>query len=172
MDALLAFSRSGRDELHKTRVVMRHLAREIYAELAAAAPELQCTVEIGDLPDVYADPAMMRVILINLLNNACKFTPPGQKPQVELAGYAGAHEVTLFVRDRGIGFDMRYADKLFKVFERLHPEECYGGHGVGLAIVARMVRRHGGRVWAQGALGKGATFYFSLPDDRKSRQDA
>jgi signal transduction histidine kinase len=164
MDALLAFSRSGRDDISKTRVVMRELVQEVYAELVAASPELRCAVKIGDLPDVHADPAMMRFIVINLLNNACKFVKPGEKPRVEVAGYSGEREVTYFVRDGGIGFDMRYADKLFKVFERLHPGEDYAGHGVGLAIVARMVRRHGGRVWAQGATGKGATFYFSLPD--------
>ena len=172
MDALLAFSKSGRDDIHKARIVMRELVREVYTELVVAKPELQCTVEIGYLPDVHADPAMMRVILINLLNNACKFAQPGKKPRVEIAGYSGEHEVTFLIRDHGIGFDMRYADKLFKVFERLHSGDHYGGHGVGLAIVARMVRRHGGRVWAQAASGKGATFYFSLPDERKSREDA
>ena len=91
--------------------------------------------------------------------------PPGRNaaPQVEVGGSASEAETTYFVRDDGVGFDMRFADKLFKVFERLHPAQQYEGQGVGLAIVARMVRRHGGRVWAQGAVGKGATFYVSLP---------
>ena len=109
---------------------------------------------------------MMRFVFMNLIGNAFKFVRPGESPQVEVGGHATETEVTYFVRDQGIGFDMRYADKLFKLFERLHAGEDHEGHGVGLAIVARMVRRHGGRVWAQGAMNKGATFHFSLPTER------
>ncbi len=163
MDALLAFSRSGRDEIHRTTLDMRRVMNEVAAEMKAASPDLACSFEIGELPPVHADPVMMRFIVTNLLHNACKFVRKGEQPHVEVGGYVTDGEVTYFVRDHGVGFDMKYADKLFKVFERLHSGEDYGGHGVGLAIVARMVRRHGGRVWAQGAPDKGATFYFSLP---------
>jgi signal transduction histidine kinase len=162
MDALLAYSRSGRAELHKVPLDMRRLAHEVCEELTSSYPALGCAVKIGDLPDAYADESMMRFVLSNLISNACKFAKD-QEPRVEIGGNPGAGEMIYFVRDDGIGFDMRFADKLFKVFERLHPSDRYQGHGVGLAIVARMVRRHGGRVWAQGAVDKGATFYFTLP---------
>jgi light-regulated signal transduction histidine kinase (bacteriophytochrome) len=105
----------------------------------------------------------VRFVFANLIGNACKFTHPNAEPSVEVGGSREGDEVVYFVRDHGIGFDMRFADKLFKVFERLHVAQDYPGHGVGLAIVARLVRRHGGRVWAQGAVEKGATFYFALP---------
>jgi light-regulated signal transduction histidine kinase (bacteriophytochrome) len=161
MDALLAYSRSGRTELRKVPLDMRRLVREVLGEIGR--PELTCNVKVGDLPDAVADENMMRFIWSNLISNACKFALPGGQPQVEISGSVAAGEVTYAVRDGGIGFDMRYADKLFKVFERLHPSGDYEGHGVGLAIVARMVRRHGGRVWAHGAVGKGATFFFTVP---------
>ena len=107
---------------------------------------------------------MMRLVFTNLISNALKFSRKGEPPQVEVGGYAQADEIVYFVRDQGVGFDMRYADKLFGVFERLHSSEEFEGHGIGLAIVSRMVRRHGGRIWAQGAVGKGATFLFTLPN--------
>jgi len=163
MDALLAYSRSGRMELQKTRLEMRRLVEDVCDELSASAPHLKCAIRIGELPDAFADESMIRCVFSNLIGNACKFTEGGAAPRVEVGGSAEGNEVIYFVRDEGVGFDMRFADKLFKVFERLHPSDQYEGHGVGLAIVARMVRRNGGRVWAQAAVGKGATFYFSLP---------
>lgn len=162
MDALLAFSRSGRAELSKSQLDMRRLVQEVYDEMVAASPQLAGCVKIGDLPPAYADENMMRAAFANLLGNACKFARDGEEPRVEVGGSAAPDEVTYWVRDEGVGFDMRYADKLFQVFERLHPSDQHAGHGVGLAIVARMVRRHGGRVWAQAAPGKGATFYFTV----------
>jgi signal transduction histidine kinase len=162
MDALLAYSRSGRTELHKTHLEMQKLAQEVCDELTANAPNLGCAMKVGDLPAAFADENMMRFVFANLIGNACKFARRGEAPHVEVGGHFGANEVVYFVRDEGIGFDMRFAEKLFRVFERLHAAEGYEGHGVGLAIVARMVRRHGGRVWAQGAAGKGATFYFTV----------
>jgi light-regulated signal transduction histidine kinase (bacteriophytochrome) len=163
MDALLAYSRSGRTELRKTNLEMRRLVQEVCDELVAVSPELAGAVKIGDLPDAYADENMMRFIFTNLISNSCKFALPGELPRVEVDGSPSASELAYSVRDEGIGFDMRFVDKLFKVFERLHAADEYEGHGVGLAIVARMVRRHGGRVWANGALGKGATFSFTVP---------
>ena len=162
MDALLAFSRSGRIEIHKIHLDMKRVANEVVEEVTNQTPELKCAVTVGELPSVYADENMMRIVFTNLLRNACKFAQKGEGPQVEIGGECGSDEMIYFVRDRGVGFDMRYADKLFTVFQRLHAAEGYEGHGVGLAIVARMVRRHGGRCWAQGAVGKGATFYFTV----------
>jgi signal transduction histidine kinase len=162
MDALLAYSRSGRTALHKTQLDMQRLAQDVADELAANAPHLACAVKVGDLPPAHADENMMRFVFANLIGNACKFARCGEAPRVEVGGHVAANEGVYYVRDEGIGFDMRFAEKLFRVFERLHAAEGYEGHGVGLAIVARMVRRHGGRVWAQGAVGKGATFYFTV----------
>jgi signal transduction histidine kinase len=162
MDALLAFSRSGRTELRKVHLDMKRVVKEVADELTASFPELKCAVTVGDLPAAFADENMMRFIFTNLIGNACKFASQGEAPRVEVGGEPGSNETIYFVRDHGIGFDMRYAEKLFKVFERLHASEGFEGHGVGLAIVARMVRRHGGRYWAQGAVGKGATFYFTV----------
>lgn len=162
MDALLAYSRSGRTELRKAHLDMRSLVQDVYNEIVIASPGIRCEIKIGELPDAYADEDMMRFVFTNLIGNACKFIRPDDTASIEVGGSLGSNEVMYFVRDEGIGFDMRFADKLFKVFERLHPGERYSGHGVGLAIVARMVRRHGGRVWAQGAVGKGATFYFTV----------
>lgn len=163
MDALLAYSRSGRSELHKAPLDVARIVREVTAELRAVTPSPSLDLKIGALPDVVADESMLRFIFTNLISNACKFTRAGEAPHIEIAGSVAGEEVTYSVRDEGVGFDMRYADKLFRVFERLHSADAYPGHGVGLAIVARMVRRHGGRVWAQGAVGKGATFYFTIP---------
>ena len=162
MDALLAFSRSGRTELRKAHLDMKRVVKEVSDELTANLPDLKCAVTVGDLPTAFADENMMRFIFANLISNACKFAQKGEAPRVEVGGDQSSNETIYFVRDHGIGFDMRFADKLFKVFERLHVGEGFEGHGVGLAIVARMVRRHGGRYWAQGAVGKGATFYFTV----------
>jgi signal transduction histidine kinase len=162
MDALLAFSRSGRTELQKTHLDMHRVAQEVLDDLTVNYPDLKCTVSVGELPSAFADESMMRFVFANLIGNACKFTRKGEAPQVEIGGNLGSNEIVYFVRDNGIGFDMRFAEKLFKVFERLHASADYEGSGVGLAIVARMVRRHGGRCWAQGAVGKGATFYFTV----------
>lgn len=162
MDALLAYSRSGRAELQIVHLDVQRLVREVCEELEASFPELRCAVKLDDLPSVFADESMMRFIFFNLISNACKFAGKGESPQIEVGGNSASNEAVFFVRDHGIGFDMRYQDKLFKVFERLHASDGYEGHGVGLAIVARMARRHGGRVWAQGAVGKGATFYFTV----------
>jgi light-regulated signal transduction histidine kinase (bacteriophytochrome) len=141
---------------------MTRVVGEVCDELAANLPHLRSAVKVGTLPDAFADENMMRFIFANLISNACKFARKGETPEVEIGANPGSSEIVYFVRDNGIGFDMRFAEKLFKVFERLHASDGYEGHGVGLAIVARMVRRHGGRYWAQGAVGRGATFYFTV----------
>lgn len=163
MDALLAYSRSGRSELHKKPLDVSRIVQQVVNELSATTPSLTCAIKVGGLPGAVADESMMRFIFTNLISNACKFAREGEAPSVEVGGSMAGNEATYYVRDEGVGFDMRFSEKLFRVFERLHSADSYPGHGVGLAIVARMVRRHGGRVWAQGAVGKGATFYFTVP---------
>ncbi len=163
MDGLLAFSRSGREEIRKTRVDVNQLVEGLRDEKLAARGADSCIFQIGELPPAYADPSMLRFIFDNLISNACKFVRAGELPRVEVGGRVEGGDVVFFVRDEGIGFDMRFAEKLFGVFERLHPRDEYEGHGVGLAIVARLVRRHGGHAWAEGAPGKGATFFIRLP---------
>jgi len=158
MDALLEFSHSGREEIHKSSVDMRRLVENVCDNLIGTRGSL----EIADLPDAYADSEMMRRVFTNLISNAWKFVETGAAPSIAIGGERTAQELVYFVRDQGIGFDMRSCDRLFNEFERLH-ESAFEGHGIGLAIVARLVRRHGGRVWAHGEKGKGATFLFSLP---------
>lgn len=163
MDALLSYSHSGRTELRRIHLQVKRLVGELCEEAIAARREEIVDVKIGDLPDVHADESMLRFIFANLISNACKFVKPGETASLEIGGHSEATETVYFVRDSGIGFDPRFEQKLFKAFERLHRTGQFEGHGVGLAIAARMVRRHGGRIWAQGAPEKGATFYFSIP---------
>ena len=164
MNGLLAFSQSGREQLRKCDIDMRELVEGVRDDLDGERQSDSDVIEIGALPHAFADPSMMRRVLMNLISNALKFAAPGTPAKVEVGGYEEGREIVFFVRDQGVGFDARYAQKLFGVFERLHSSDEFEGHGVGLAIVSRLIRRHGGRVWAKGAVGKGAQFFFSLPN--------
>jgi len=162
IDDLLAFSRMGRAEFMRKRVDLSRLVRELRSELG---PPGQVDWQVNGLPEVSGDPAMLRVVLSNLLSNAVKYTRTRARPRIEIGAQPGeAAETVIFVRDNGVGFDMRYADKLFGVFQRLHGSDEFEGTGIGLATVRRIVHRHGGRTWAEGTPDGGATFYFSLPD--------
>jgi light-regulated signal transduction histidine kinase (bacteriophytochrome) len=163
VDDLLAFSRTGRVELRRVEIDMRSLVREAIAEAERAEPGREVVWTIGDLPDVLADPQMLRLVLANLLSNAVKYTRGRAPARIELRAEDRGGELVFSVRDNGAGFDMLYADKLFGVFQRLHGAAEFEGTGIGLASVRRIVARHGGRTWAEGAVGQGATFYFSLP---------
>ncbi len=162
IDDLLSFSRLGRQAMNIQRVEMAGLARQALAELRAEQAGGRVEVSIGDMPAGQGDPALLRQVLVNLLSNALKFTRRREAAQIEVGCRTEEGEPVWFVRDNGVGFDMRYGDKLFSVFQRLHRPEEYEGTGVGLAIVQRIIHRHGGRVWAEAEVDKGATFYFTL----------
>lgn len=164
IDDLLSFSRSGRFEMLKTQVDLGDLVEEVIREFEPDTQERSINWQLGLLPVVSADRAMLRVVLVNLISNALKFTQPRTQAEIEI-GCLLDHETEtiVFVRDNGVGFDMQYAGKLFGVFERLHGVDEFKGTGIGLANVRRVVSRHGGRTWAEGKVQGGATFYFSLP---------
>jgi PAS domain S-box-containing protein len=163
IDDLLAFSRIGRAETHKTMVSLQQLVEEALTEVRRDAGERHIVWSVGQLPACYGDRSMLRLVLVNLISNAVKFTRTRSQAEIEI-GCKNQEEdqVIVFIRDNGVGFDMKYMNKLFGVFQRLHPVEAFEGTGIGLATVQRIVHRHGGKVWAEGLVDKGATFYFSI----------
>jgi light-regulated signal transduction histidine kinase (bacteriophytochrome) len=163
IDDLLAFSRLSRQPLQTQPVVPAVLVSHVLDELQADRDGRQVECLIGELPPCQADPALLKQVYINLLSNALKFTQPRADARVEVGAYADQGQCVYYVKDNGVGFDMQYVAKLFGVFQRLHRAEEFEGTGVGLAIVQRIIHRHGGRVWAEAAVGQGATFYFTLP---------
>jgi chemotaxis family two-component system sensor kinase Cph1 len=164
VDNLLSFSQMGRTSLKPRRVDMRQMANEVRQKLAMDVGDRRITWRIGDLPTAVADPVMIRLVFENLMSNAVKYSRPRDHARIEIGASRADGETVFFVRDNGVGFDMTYVGKLFGVFQRLHRMEEFEGTGIGLANVRRIVERHGGRAWAEGALDQGATFYFSLPD--------
>lgn len=164
IDDLLSFSRASKVELSPKRIDTNDLVAEVRAELEAQNHGHPVAWETGDLPDMQGDPAMMRLVWVNLLSNAVKYSSKNPQPRITLAfGPVGDEPAVFSVRDNGAGFDMRYADKLFGVFQRLHSNQEYEGTGIGLAMVRRILERHGGRIWAKSAPGEGACFYFVVP---------
>ncbi len=168
IDDLLAFSRLSRASLTKRPVNTEGLVRGALAELAAQREGRLVDLRIGDLPECSGDDALLKQVWINLLSNALKYTRKREQAVIEIGCVKTNGTDTFFVRDNGTGFDVRYADKLFGVFQRFHRAEDYEGTGVGLAIVQRVVHRHGGRVWAEAVVDRGATFYFTLETDARS----
>jgi len=163
IDDILAFSRMGRLGMSVSETDMEGLVREVFEELKAGLAGRELALTVNALPLCHGDPAMLRQVWQNLLGNAIKFTRPKALALVEVGGYTEGADMIYYVKDNGAGFDMQYADKLFGVFQRLHGIEEFDGTGIGLAIVKRIITRHGGRVWAEGKVDEGATFYFSLP---------
>ena len=164
IDDLLSFSRIGRAETQKTPVNLDLLVKEALSEIQQETNGRDIVWRIDKLPFCYGDRSMLRLVLVNLLSNAVKFTRPRSQAEIEVGCADGnADEVVIFVKDNGAGFDMKYVDKLFGVFQRLHHVDAFEGTGIGLATVQRIIHRHGGKVRAEGVIDKGATFYFSVP---------
>ncbi|MGE3966907.1 MAG: ATP-binding protein, partial [Dongiaceae bacterium] len=162
IDDLLKLARVTRAELEVGRTDLSATAASVVGELRRAAPERAVEVSIAPGLSVDGDPMLLGVVLENLLSNAWKFTGKAANPRIEFGRIEQDGEPVYFVRDNGAGFDMAYADKLFGAFQRLHDNKDYPGTGIGLATVQRIIRKHGGRIWAEAAVGRGATFYFTF----------
>jgi light-regulated signal transduction histidine kinase (bacteriophytochrome) len=163
IDDLLAFSRTGRSELRLVPVSLQAIVEEAVRDLKQDAEGRDVRWEIAPLPEVEGDPAMLRQVFVNLLSNALKYTRTREKATIEIGVREDPDEHIVYVRDNGVGFDNAYAHKLFGVFQRLHAVHDFEGTGIGLAIVRRVIARHGGRAWAEGEVDKGATFFVTLP---------
>jgi two-component system, sensor histidine kinase and response regulator len=166
IEDLLRFCRLSRTAPNRHRIDLNAVARRVVNELQAADPQRHIDVRIDPLPDCQGDPGLIEQVMTNLLSNAFKFTKDRSDARVEIGTYREQDEQVYFVRDNGAGFNMQYADKLFGVFQRLHSQDQFPGTGVGLSIVKRILERHGGRIWADGAPGRGATFLFVVGQER------
>ncbi len=164
IDDMLKFSRTGRVELTFFEIDMESMARTVFDELRTFSGDSQVQLEIEPLPPARGDSAMMRQVFVNLLSNAIKFSRPQETSIIRVGAMVKDAETIYFVRDNGVGFNMQYADKLFGVFQRLHSMNEFEGTGIGLAIVKRIITRHGGRVWAESKINEGATIFFALPN--------
>jgi len=163
IDDLIAFSRLGKREIVRREVDMKALAEACVSELLLTWPEDKFSVITGDPPQCRGDVDLIKQVWMNLIGNALKYSSKNAESRIEIGSTNDVTGAIYFVRDNGAGFDMKYADKLFKVFQRLHSQEEFEGTGVGLALVKRIIDKHKGRIWAESAPGNGAAFYFSLP---------
>jgi PAS domain S-box-containing protein len=167
IDDLLAFSRAGRGQMQSAEIDLSALARTVFEECAAGAAERKIRLHLNPLLPARGDPSLIRQVLANLLSNAIKYTSLRGEAEVELGSRVEGKENVYWVKDNGVGFDPKYTHKLFGIFQRLHTDEEFKGTGVGLALVQRIVLRHGGRVWAESKLNEGAVFYFTLPNEKE-----
>ncbi len=167
---LLGFSRLGRQTMTVSTVNMDELARFVAEEQRGSEPARNIQIEILPLPEALGDRLLLHQVFVNLLSNALKYTQRKPSAMIEVGCNTEGSQNRYYVKDNGAGFDMRFVDKLFGVFQRLHHADEFEGTGIGLALVQRMIHRHGGRVWAEGTVGEGATFYFTLPkeDNKKT----
>ena len=163
IDDILSFSHLGRIEMNVLDIDMEKLARSVVNELKPTVNDRNVELIIDTLPPSQGDKAMIREVMVNLINNAIKFTRPRTAARIEIGGRADNSENSYFVRDNGVGFDMNYQNKLFGVFQRLHSQDEFEGTGIGLALVKQVITRHGGRVWAEGKVDEGAVIHFTLP---------
>jgi len=173
IDNLIALSRFEHQEVKPSDVDMGEIANAVFEEIRSISPDIpqdSLQFKLEPLPPSYGDPVMIRQVFFNLLSNAIKFSRPKQIGVVELGCMTGENQNTYYIKDNGVGFDMQHASKLFGVFQRLHTSHEFQGTGIGLAIVQRIIHRQGGKVWAEAEVGKGATFYFTLPKGRSTIQ--
>jgi len=169
IDDLLQFSRTGRAEMKKTNSDMNEIVQEVFTSLSQDNPNRIINWTINELPLIFCDRAMLKLVWMNLMSNAVKFTRTREISKIEIGVLEDENEYTFFVRDNGVGFDMQYSQKLFGVFQRFHSMEEFEGTGIGLANVRRIILRHEGRTWAEAEPDKGATFYFTLPKHNKEK---
>ena len=162
IDDLLAFSKLGRKEVQKAKINTREIVDRILGEISHAIQH-KAVIKINELPLSYADQSLIYQVWVNLLSNAIKYSEKKENPEIEIGAMDNEHDTTFFVKDNGAGFDMKYVDKLFGVFQRLHSVSEFEGTGIGLAIVQRIIIKHGGRIWAEGKVNDGAIFYLTLP---------
>jgi PAS domain S-box-containing protein len=163
IDDLLSLSRLNRADLHFTRINMQHLAKVVFAEIVAPEENKRINFRFEHIQPALGDPVLMRQVLINLIGNAVKFSSQVKMSEIVLTSENKSEVVEYCISDNGAGFDMKYSEKLYGAFQRLHSVKEFDGTGIGLAIVQRIIHRHGGQVWAKGEVGKGASFFFSLP---------
>jgi light-regulated signal transduction histidine kinase (bacteriophytochrome) len=163
IDDILALSKMGRSEMNIAAINMKEMAAAVFAELATPEARQRIEFTLGTLLPAKGDPPLIHQVWVNLLENAIKFSSKEEQAIVAVESTQSENEAIYSIRDNGAGFDMEFADELFSAFKRLHTNREFEGTGVGLAIVQRIIHRHGGRVWAEGEVGEGATFYFSLP---------
>jgi two-component system sensor kinase len=171
VDALSVLSRLGRQEMHNAEVHMDRLAQSVFDELAGKAAGRSISFTLGEMPVSYCDGRLMREVYLRLFENAFKFTSFRDRAVIEAGGNISGSELVYYVKDNGAGFETQYAHKLFRLFQRLHGPGEYAGAGTGLAAVKLIIRRHHGRVWAEGAPGAGAAFYFTLPAGHLTERD-
>jgi light-regulated signal transduction histidine kinase (bacteriophytochrome) len=163
IDDLLSFSRIGRSEVKRGILDMKSLVNSVINEIYGEKLKDRANLKLGKLSKAYGDSNLIKIVWTNLISNAIKYSSKESSSEIVISSRQEDNTVTYSVKDNGVGFDMQYVHKLFGVFQRLHSEKDFEGNGVGLAIVQRIILKHGGKVWAEGEVGKGATFYFSLP---------
>lgn len=163
IEDLLDFSRVGRYQLSAITLDIGAMIRDVWEELKGANPDRLLTLKLAEIPPCQGDRVLIKQVFVNVLSNAVKFTKGRAEARIEAGGHNEDGKTVYYIRDNGAGFDMQYHDKIFGVFQRLHSDTEFEGTGVGLAIVQRIINRHGGRIWAEGVVDKGATFYFTLP---------
>lgn len=166
IDDILLLSRASRQEMVLNEIDIAALAKSVYNEFQTDTNDRNIEFSVGNLPNVYGDRSMLGQVFQNLIGNAIKFTRNRETAIIEVGGKEKGKEIVYYVRDNGAGFDMKYINKLFGLFQRLHSPEEFEGTGVGLSIVQRVIRRHGGRVWGEGSVDGGATIYFTIPKDK------
>jgi len=174
VDDLLNFSRLGRQPLNKVIVNSDSVVQEVIESMQTEIRNRKIIITTCDLPECEADPSLLRQIFVNLISNSIKFSRTQKEPVIEIGHVNhfvedGLSHSYFYVKDNGVGFDMKFYDKLFGVFQRLHRAEDYEGTGVGLAIVERIVKKHGGNVWAESAVGEGTTFFFTLGESENGK---